>query len=56
MYLLNTETNESSSLCSSDGSENTYISSLQWSKTGQYLAVGTSSADVQVAILAITLY
>ena len=47
VYLLDTETSDSSSLCST-GSENTYVSSLRWNKTGQYLAVGTSNGDVQV--------
>lgn len=50
VYLLNADTSDSSSLCST-GSENTYISSLQWNKTGQYLAIGTSNADVQVVRL-----
>ena len=54
VYLLDTESGGSSSLCST-GSENTYISSVQWNKSGKYLAVGTSDAEVQVCILLIYL-
>ena len=49
MYVLDTESGGSSSLCSTE-SENTYISSVQWNKSGKYLAVGTSSAEVQVHV------
>ena len=47
VYLLDPETSDSTTLCTT-GSENAYVSSLQWNKTGQYLAVGTSNADIQV--------
>ena len=47
VYLLDAETSDSSSLCSTS-SENNYVSSLQWNKTGHYLAVGDSNADIQV--------
>jgi cell division cycle protein 20 (cofactor of APC complex) len=47
VYVLDTESGGSSSLCST-GSENTYISSVQWNKSGKYLAVGTSNAEVQL--------
>jgi cell division cycle protein 20 (cofactor of APC complex) len=47
VYLLDAETSDSSSLCSTS-SENNYVSSLQWNKTGQYLAVGDSNADIQL--------
>ena len=50
VYLLDAETSDSTSLCST-GSENNYVSSLQWNKTGQYLAVGDSNADIQVVTL-----
>lgn len=48
VYLLDTESGGSNSLCNT-GSENTYISSLQWNKSGKYLAIGTSDAEVQVS-------
>ena len=35
-------------LCSME-SDSQYVSSLQWSKTGKYLAVGTSDKEVQVS-------
>ena len=47
VYLLDTERGGSSSLCST-GSENVYVSSVQWNRPGKYLAVGTSNAEVQV--------
>ena len=47
VYVLDTESGGSSSLCNT-GSETTYISSVQWNKSGKYLAVGTSDAEVQV--------
>ena len=34
-------------LCSME-SDSQYVSSVQWSKTGKYLAVGTSNKEVQV--------
>lgn len=49
VYLLNIENGDSSSLCNT-GSENIYISSVRWNKSGKYLAVGTSNAEVQVLI------
>lgn len=47
VYLLDTESGGSNSLCNT-GTENTYISSVKWNKSGKYLAVGTSDAEVQV--------
>ena len=47
VYVLDTESGGSSSLCNT-GSETTYISSVRWNKSGKYLAVGTSDAEVQV--------
>ena len=42
-------------LCSM-GSDSQYVSSLQWSKTGKYLAVGTSDKEVQVSKCLILLH
>ena len=47
VYVLDSETGASSSLCRTS-SENTYVSSVQWNKSGKYLAVGTSDAEIQV--------
>ena len=47
VYVLDTESGDTCSLCNT-GSENIYISSIQWNKSGKYLAVGTSNGEVQV--------
>ena len=47
VYVLDTENGGSNTLCST-GSDNIYISSVQWTKSGKHLAVGTSSSEVQV--------
>lgn len=47
VYLLDTKRGGITNLCELQPSS-LYISSLQWNRTGKYLAVGTSDAEVQV--------
>lgn len=47
VYVLDTDSGGINHLCSTE-TDSLYVSSLQWNKTGKYLAVGTSDAEVQV--------
>lgn len=47
VYVMDTNKGSVKHLCSME-SDSQYISSVLWSKTGKYLAVGTSNAEVQV--------
>ena len=47
VYVMDTNKGGVKHLCSME-SDSQYISSVLWSKTGKYLAVGTSNAEVQV--------
>ena len=47
VYVMDTNKGGVKHLCSME-SGSQYISSVLWSKTGKYLAVGTSNAEVQV--------
>jgi len=47
VYVLDTDSGGINHLCSTE-TDSLYVSSLQWSKTGKYLAVGTSDAEVQL--------
>jgi len=49
VYVLDTDSGGINHLCSTE-TDSLYVSSLQWSKTGKYLAVGTSDAEVQVCL------
>lgn len=45
VYVFNASKGDVHQLCDLESS---YITSLQWNRSGKYLAVGTSDADVQV--------
>lgn len=47
VYVMDTNKGGVKYLCSME-SDSQYVSSVLWSKTGKYLAVGTSNAEVQV--------
>lgn len=47
VYLLDTKKGGISNLCELHPNS-LYVSSLQWNRTGKYLAIGTSDAEVQV--------
>ena len=46
VYVFNASKGDVHQLC--DFNSNTSVTSLQWNRTGTYLAVGTSEADVQI--------
>ncbi|KAJ1916580.1 WD repeat-containing protein slp1 [Mycoemilia scoparia] len=52
VYLWNADTGDVSSLCELSGAENDdnspYVSSVNWSADGSYLAIGTSDGDCQI--------
>lgn len=49
VYLLDTKKGGINNLCELQPSS-LYVSSLQWNRTGKYLAIGTSDAEVQVCV------
>jgi cell division cycle protein 20 (cofactor of APC complex) len=49
VYLLDTKKGGINNLCELQPNS-LYVSSLQWNRTGKYLAVGTSDAEVQVCV------
>ena len=49
VYLLDTKKGGINNLCELQPSS-LYVSSLQWNRTGKYLAIGTSDAEIQVRI------
>ena len=53
VYLLNTQGGGINQLCNME-TDSIYVSSLQWNKSGKYLAVGTSDAEVQVCELSLS--
>ena len=50
VYLLDTSggTNSIHHLCNMEA-DSIYVSSLQWNKSGKYLALGTSDSEIQVS-------
>ena len=47
VYVLDTDKGGITNLCNLDSGPS-YISSVQWNRSGKYLAVGTSDAEIQV--------
>ena len=47
VYLLDTKKGGINNLCELQP-DSLYVTSLKWNRTGKYLAIGTSDAEVQV--------
>lgn len=46
VYVFNASKGEVQQLCDLDS---LYVTSVQWNRSGKYLAVGTSDAEIQVS-------